>query len=77
MTEKELLDVGYRKYTAEGMDIFFNKDICQHAGICVKGAPEVFNLERKPWILCTPDFEELTRETIDKCPSGALKYIVK
>lgn len=30
VTEEQLLKEGYRKYTGEGIDIFYNKDICEH-----------------------------------------------
>lgn len=50
MREQELLKKGYRKYTGEKVDVYFNKDICEHSGVCVSGLPEVFNTKRKPWI---------------------------
>ncbi|WP_088809300.1 MULTISPECIES: (4Fe-4S)-binding protein [Listeria] len=76
MNEQELLEKGYRKYDGEKVDVFFNTSICAHSGNCVRGNGELFNLDRKPWIL--PDNvapEEVVR-VIDTCPSGALKYIV-
>lgn len=33
VTEEQLLKEGYRKYTGEGIDIFYNKDICEHIGL--------------------------------------------
>lgn len=77
MTEQEYIDNGYRKYTGEKVDVYFNKDICEHAGKCVKGSPKVFDLERKPWILPDNESEEDLTALIDTCPSGALKYIIK
>lgn len=76
-TEDILLNEGYRKYSGNKIDVYFNKDICQHAGKCVKGDPETFNLERKPWILPKDERVEKIREVIDTCPSGALKYKLK
>lgn len=77
MTEKELLDKGFRKYAGTKVDVSFNKDICQHSGVCVNGLSEVFNLNRKPWILPDNATEEELIKLIDSCPSGALQYIVK
>ncbi|QIK57847.1 hypothetical protein G7059_08360 [Erysipelothrix sp. HDW6A] len=77
MTEKELLEKGYRKYVGTKVDVYFNKDICQHSGICVKGLSEVFDLNRKPWIIPDNATEEALINLIDSCPSGALQYIVK
>ena len=33
VTEEQLLKESYRKYTGEGIDIFYNKDICEHIGM--------------------------------------------
>ncbi|KII60424.1 hypothetical protein RF11_03167 [Thelohanellus kitauei] len=49
--DKELLDAGYRAYTGEKIDVYFNTDICQHSGNCVRGSAKLFNLKRKPWIV--------------------------
>ncbi len=32
-----LLDGGYRCYTGEKIDVYFNTAICQHSGNCVRG----------------------------------------
>ena len=33
--DKELLEAGYRAYTGEKIDVYFNTAICQHSGNCV------------------------------------------
>lgn len=77
MREKELLETGYKKYTGEKIDVFYNKDICTHAGECVKGNGDVFEVGRRPWVM--PDAAEANEvaEVIDRCPSKALQYITK
>ncbi len=45
--DKELLEAGYRAYTGEKIDVYFNTDICQHSGNCVCGSAKLFNLKRK------------------------------
>lgn len=71
--DKELLEAGYRAYTGEKIDVYFNTDICQHSGNCVRGSAKLFNLKRKPWIV--PDEVDVATvvKVIDTCPSGALK----
>ena len=32
VNEEELLSQGYRKYHGDGIDIYYNKDICAHIG---------------------------------------------
>jgi uncharacterized Fe-S cluster protein YjdI len=76
VTEEQLLELGYKKYYGEKIDVYFNGKVCAHAAECVRGDKNVFDLARKPWIL--PDAGESaehTAEVIDRCPSGALKYI--
>ena len=67
MKEKDLLDLGYKKYEGETYDVYFNKDVCKHSGNCVKANHTVFQLKRKPWVL----------PVAKGCPSGALKYKLK
>ena len=72
--DRALLDGGYRCYTGEKIDVYFNTAICQHSGNCVRGNGKLFNLKRKPWIM--PDEVDVATvvKVIDTCPSGALKY---
>ena len=42
--DKELLEAGYRAYTGEKIDVYFNTAICQHSGNCVRGSAKLFNL---------------------------------
>lgn len=77
MNEKQLLASGYRKYAGNKINVYFKKDICQHAGKCVHGDPATFNLDRKPWILPEDERTEKIIQIIQSCPSGALKYKLK
>lgn len=72
--DKQLLDAGFRVYSGEKIDVYFNTQICQHSGNCVRGSAKLFNLKRKPWI--APDEVDAATVVciIDTCPSGALKY---
>lgn len=36
--DKELLEAGYRAYTGEKIDVYFNTDICQHSGTAFAAA---------------------------------------
>lgn len=75
VTEKALLENGYRKYSGEDIDIFYNKDVCIYSGNCVRGNADVFNLSRKPWIEPANASAEEEIQVINTCPSGALKFI--
>lgn len=75
--EKELLEKGYRKYSGDEIDVYFNTNICIHSANCVSGNNEVFDTKRKPWILPNNASKAEVMWVIDTCPSNALKYIVK
>lgn len=77
LNEKVLMKEGYRKYTGEAIDIFFNTNICIHSARCVKGNPDVFDTKRRPWILPDNANKAEVSQVIDTCPSGALQYIYK
>ena len=76
-TEEELLAKGYRKYTGETIDIYYNKDICAHVGNCVRGNSAVFEVGRRPWIIPDNGTAENDAQVINTCPSGALKFVRK
>ncbi|HHW79872.1 MAG TPA: GNAT family acetyltransferase, partial [Acholeplasmataceae bacterium] len=77
VTEKELLDQGYRKYHGKTIDVFFKREKCIKSTNCVKGNSEVFDTSRKPWIVPDNAEKDEVKSVIDTCPSGALKYLEK
>lgn len=70
----DLKDKGYRSYKDQNIVVYWNPQICQHKGLCVKSDAHVFDPNRKPWILLENCDSEKIANAIDKCPSGALKY---
>lgn len=77
MSEKQLLEAGYRKYNGEKIDVFYSTELCEHAGKCVKGSIEVFNPKRKPWVIADAKPADEVARIIQTCPTNALKYIQK
>ena len=75
--EQLLVDKGYRKYAGEDIDVFYNIDVCEHVGNCVKGSQEVFDPKRKPWILPDAKPADEVGRIVNTCPTGALKFIRK
>ena len=75
--DNDLLQAGYRAYTGEKIDVYFNPAICNHSGNCVRGSAALFDLKRKPWIAPDEVDAETVARVIDTCPSGALKYRLK
>ena len=56
------------------MNVTYDAKVCIHAGECVKGSPAVFKVEDGQFVIDTSAAPEAEiRETVSKCPSGALK----
>lgn len=66
-----------KHYETDGLTIVWKPELCQHAAECVRGLPQVFNVDRRPWIMPENATDAEIMEVIDRCPSGALSYIVK
>lgn len=63
-----------KEYTNGELTIVWKPKRCIHAAECVKALPNVYNPNRKPWIIAEgADTSEL-KSQINKCPSGALSY---
>ncbi|MFI6983377.1 (4Fe-4S)-binding protein [Embleya sp. NPDC050154] len=62
------------EYPAEDIVVTFDAKRCLHSGECVRGLPEVFDTDRRPWIDPTRVPAEQVAEVIRHCPSGALHY---
>jgi CDGSH-type Zn-finger protein/uncharacterized Fe-S cluster protein YjdI len=63
-----------QEYKGKAITILYDAQRCIHAKECVHGAPEVFNIDSKPWV--TPDSAEAKAiaAVIKSCPTGALHY---
>lgn len=63
-----------RRYKGENMDVTFNLRRCIHSAECLRRASEVFDVERRPWIMIENGTADDIAEVIEHCPSGALHY---
>lgn len=68
-----------KSYTGPVVDVSFDGEVCQHAGECVRGMPDVFDTGRRPWIdpthAGTADLADRLRVVVGRCPSGALAIV--
>ena len=64
-------------YETAEITVTFDPNVCIHSGVCVGGLPLVFDVKRKRWV--RPEFASAAdvAAQIDRCPSGALRYIMK
>ncbi len=63
-----------RAYTSDEITVYFDSSRCRHFAECVRGAPSVFDVERRPWIQPTNGTADEIAEVVRRCPSGALHY---
>lgn len=55
------------------MEVKWDQNACEHAGVCVSSLPDVFKVEDSKFIIDVNAASEAeVLETVSKCPSGAL-----
>jgi uncharacterized Fe-S cluster protein YjdI/CDGSH-type Zn-finger protein len=63
-----------RTYRGTDIEVTFDLAECIHIGECLRGLPEVFSLDRRPWISPDAASADDIAAVIERCPSGALQY---
>lgn len=64
----------YKEYKTQDLIVYWNLSICSHSGKCTRMMPHVFSPDKRPWI-CLEGADPLeVIKTINKCPTGALRY---
>ncbi|PCI40317.1 MAG: hypothetical protein COB53_01585 [Elusimicrobia bacterium] len=61
-----------RDYTGKEVTVHYNLGICSHAAYCITGLPQVFDVEKKPWVQPDNASVEEVIDVVRRCPSGAL-----
>lgn len=75
--KEELISEGYKAYENDEIIVFWKPDLCEHATECIRGNNNVFDVSRRPWVDLSQAPASEIAEIIDKCPSEALKYVLK
>jgi uncharacterized Fe-S cluster protein YjdI len=63
-----------QEYRNDNITVRYDETVCIHAGKCVHGLPQVFDVNKKPWIDVSGADADAIKRTIAQCPSGALSY---
>ena len=63
-----------RTYRGERIEVSFDLGRCIHIGECLRLLPELFELDRRPWLLPDAAEPDAIAETVGHCPSGALLF---
>lgn len=61
-------------YRGRDIEVSFDLDLCIHVAECLRGDRQVFELERRPWVLPDASAADAVEEVVRLCPSGALLY---
>lgn len=67
----------FRAYTGDAIEVRYDKNRCLHAAKCVKGLPEVFDVQKLPWIQPEHGTADRIAEVVERCPTDALEYTRK
>ncbi len=65
-----------KEYSNGEITIKWQPKVCQHAAICVKTLPQVYNPKASPWIAIENASSEELKKQISQCPSGALSFTI-
>ncbi len=65
----------HRTYENEDITVFWDSEKCRHARKCVEGNPNVFDINRRPWIDLSKAATAGIWQVIEGCPTGALTCI--
>jgi len=63
-----------KEYKNKDITVVWQPDLCFHSENCIKGSPQVFDMNRRPWIDLSTESTNKIIETVKKCPSGALSF---
>ena len=63
-----------REYKSDDLIVYWYPALCSHAAKCLIMLPQVFDIKKRPWVSINAAAPEDIIRTIDKCPSGALRY---
>ena len=61
-----------RSYSNGEITVEWRDKLCRHCKACITGLPQVFDLEKRPWVNIHGATTQEIVEQVSKCPSGAL-----
>ncbi|CAN5603123.1 CDGSH iron-sulfur domain-containing protein [soil metagenome] len=66
-----------REYRSDDINVTFDAGRCIHSKECIHGLPEVFDVEKRPWIQPDNSGPDTVAEVVMRCPTGALQFARK
>lgn len=62
-----------QSYSAPGITVTFDPNLCAHSGVCLRALPRVFDVRRRRWVEPEAASPEAVAAAVRRCPSGALQ----
>ncbi|MFN8652210.1 MAG: (4Fe-4S)-binding protein [Gemmatimonadales bacterium] len=62
-------------YPTPDLVVTFDPNLCMHSGVCLRGAPAVFDVGRSDWIRPAAATAAEVAAVVARCPSGALQVV--
>ena len=66
-----------KQYTKGDITVIWKPDQCIHSKLCWTELRDVFDPRKRPWVNMEGADEARIAEQVERCPSGALSYIMK
>lgn len=63
-----------RTYETSQIRVSWNSERCIHTGNCLNALPEVFDVQRRPWVDIAGAAAADIARAVERCPTGALRY---
>lgn len=61
-----------RVYSNGEISVEWRPELCIHCQACINGLPQVFDLNKRPWVNIHGATTEEIRKQVTECPSAAL-----
>ncbi|ANE42866.1 (4Fe-4S)-binding protein [Deinococcus puniceus] len=77
MTQPQSATTSGKAYTAPGITVYYDAVRCRHVAACVRGLPNVFDPQARPWIQPANAEAGAVAAVVRTCPTGALHYVLE
>lgn len=71
--ERKRSDV-QREYRTDHIIVHWEPKLCIHTARCLRGLPQVFDINRRPWIEVEAASADQIAEVVRRCPTSALRF---
>ena len=63
-----------REYRTGQIVVYWEPQLCIHTARCLRGLPQVFDINRQPWIKVEAASADQIAEVVARCPTSALRF---